>query len=124
MSDTDEIIDECTLSEWYIAHVFSHLYPNKYKYEGTRHWSFWDLDTKEWKPDINNNHIKNCLRYDLSIKVLQRAKFWQEKVATRMVTDMHMASLMIQRLLTISQKLQTEPFIRKIVRELQEHYCS
>lgn len=118
-----DIIDECTFSEWYIAHVFSHLYPNEYRYDGTRHWSYWNPETSEWKPDKNCHHIKARLRYDMSTKVLQRAKYWQEKVATKQVTDMHMASLMIQRLLTISQKLQTDPFVRKIMRELQEHYC-
>lgn len=118
---TEEVIDDCSVSEWYTAQVFAKLFPNEYRYDGLRRWSYWD--GQEWKRDANNANIKARLRYDLSTKILQRAKFWQDKVATKNVQDMHTAGLMIQRLLNISQKLQTDIFLRKILRELQEYYC-
>jgi hypothetical protein len=119
----DTIIDECTFSEWYTAHVFSKLFPDEYRYDGTRNWSYWDRETQQWVHDKNRHHLKTRLRLDMAQRLLKRAKHWQQKVATKEVEDMHTASLMIQRLLTISQKLQTDNFLGKMIRELQEHYC-
>lgn len=123
MEDNDAIIDECTFSEWYTAHVFAKVFPDAYRYDGFRHWSFWDADAQQWVRDKNRHHLKTRLRLDMSRKLLQRAKYWQQKVATKEVEDLHTASSMIQRLLTISQKLQTDAFLSKMIRELQEHYC-
>lgn len=122
MDDLDTI-DECTLSEWYIAQAFAKIFPDEFRYHGTRKWVFWDPVINEWVHDTNLRQLKARMRYDLARKVMERAKYWQQKVATKQVTDMHTASTMIQRLLTISQKLQTDPFLGKVIRELQEHYC-
>ena len=118
-----DIIDECTLSEWYIAQVFVKLFPNEFQYSGSKKWMVWDSTNNDWKLDTNLHQLKARMRYDLARKVMERAKYWQQKVATKEVADMHTASTMIQRLLTISQKLQMDPFVNKIIRELQEHYC-
>lgn len=119
----DHVIDECTMSEWYTAKVFAKLFSGSFRYDGIRKWSYWDVTEKQWVHDENRDHIRGRLRYDLSQRVLQRAKYWQQQVAAKQVTDLHTAGLMIQRLLTISQKLQTDAFLRKVLRELQEYYC-
>ena len=121
-AEADAVIDECTLSEWYTANVFHAIFPKHYRYDGSRRWSFWDDNLKQWLPDENCNNIKTRLRCDLSERILKRAKYWQQRITTHQETDTHAALVMIQRLLTISQKLQNEKYIRKILRELQEYY--
>jgi hypothetical protein len=70
------------------------------------------------------HRIRRFLRIQVCEKLRERSTYWQRtwEEALRVGRDTHDALFFLRRINAISQKLQTEEFQTKVVRELKSFY--
>lgn len=112
MDDNDDW-DQCTMAEWTIARAAAKEMLSKFRYCGNRKWEFFDPDKKQWIVDQSNNKIKAYLRLHASEKLRTRAAWWHSQGTD---FDNQHRSL---KLLEIAQKIYKDPFMNKLLKELQ-----
>lgn len=117
-----ENIDISCSSEWHIAQSFHRIFPNEFQYVGKKKWNYWDETSHTWKEDVRKERLQNKIKVDFCSYARERATFWQQQILENNTIDKHTATHTIIRILMMTQKLQTLPFLRKVIRELQEFY--
>lgn len=117
-----ETIDACCSSEWHIAQAFHTFFPREFKYNGKRKWSYWDINAQQWLDDIRNEHLLTKIKVDFCSIARERATQLQQQILSNQIIDRHSNTHIIIRILNMTQKLQSLPFLKKVVRELQEFY--
>lgn len=115
-------IDDIALTEASCAKLFYTAFANRFRYAGRNVWYYVDPSTGAWMPDRNKNELKRCIRTEFCTLVMQRATLWQDLIPTLPAQESHDVGFRVKRLLEVARKLQTDDFVRSIVREAAEWF--
>ena len=105
--------DQCTCGEWTIARAASKLMVGKFRYCGDRKWEYFDPGREEWMIDRSSQKIKKFVRLHICERLRSRATWWHNQGTD---FDSQHRSM---KLLEAAQKIHTDSFMRKLLKELQ-----
>lgn len=113
-------IDQITPSEYSCAGCFHALFPQRFQYSQDGCW--YHHSNGEWVADPQKHTLKHVLRSEFFSLLMGRAKQLQDRLNTQQNECDHDTSFRVLRLMDISRKLQSEVFLRNVLRELIEWY--